>query len=80
MQVRFGGFAQPPFRNHVIIQDGKSYRKVNAGDVIEVDPSVGYLLMSKKDEKWEKVATPRAAKTETLAPAPNRAILDGKAE
>ena len=79
MKIKFNGFKAPPYRDHIVVMVDGKYTKISVGEILDVKPQDGYALMA-GGEFIE--AEPEAPKSKTtVAPsAPNRAILDGKAE
>lgn len=78
MIVKFQGFQKPPYRDHIVVLIGGSYKKFSVGEEAEVEPEHGYRLLATKE--FVEVKETVRAKTNSAPSAPNRAILDGKAE
>ncbi len=78
MIVKFLGFQVPPYRDHVVVMIGNRYRKFAIGEEAEVDPEFGYKLLATKE--FVEVKEQPKSRTNSAPAAPNRAILDGKAE
>lgn len=79
MQVKFLGFKEAPFRDHITAEIEGKYQSVFIGETVEVPDADGYRLQASGE--WEQIKEgSKPAKTAAAPAGANRAILDGKAE
>jgi hypothetical protein len=79
MLIKFEGFKVPPYRDHIVVMAEGKYRKFAVGEVADVKPEDGYRLLATGEFAEVQPEAPKS-KTTSAQSAPNRAILDGKAE
>lgn len=87
MKVKFKGFKEAPFRDHIVVLIGVRHEVVSIGQTLEVPPEDGYRLLStgeftevkeKADEEGEKDKKKGkgGSQKEELPPNSHRAITD----
>lgn len=79
MKVKFLGFKQAPFRDHIVVLADSKHHLICVGEDVELSAAEGHRLIATGEFEEIDGAAPRK-KTVEKAVGENRAILDPKPE